>query len=96
MLGTVICDLQVVSLSSCLVVWLHQLPLMCSATLSALQMQKSQYQNTQLLDMILHILVLEGHVLCEHVGILFACLCRQSSVASKSMFIFACLESSGN
>lgn len=63
MLGMVICDLEVVSLLTGAVIWLHQLPLMSSLTISALQMQKAQYLNTQLLDMILHILVLEVHVL---------------------------------
>lgn len=63
MLGMVICDLEVVSLLTGAVIWLHQLPLMSSLTISALQMQKAQYMNTQLLDMILHILVLEVHVL---------------------------------
>lgn len=63
MLGTVICDLEVVSLLSGAVTWLHQLPLMSSATISALQMQKAPYPNIQLLDMTLHILVLEGWVL---------------------------------
>lgn len=79
MLGTIICGLEVVSLLSGLVIWLHQLPLMSSATINALQMQKTQCQNTQLLDVILHILVLEG--LCERVGVLI-CLSLQAIISN--------------
>lgn len=81
MLDTVICGLEVVSLLSGLVIWLHQLPLMSSATINALQMQKTQCQNTQLLDVILHILVLEGCILCERVGFL-VCLSLQAIISN--------------
>lgn len=50
---------------------------MSSGIITALPMQKDEYQNMQSLGMTLRILVLDGCVLYVCVGFLLACLCRQ-------------------
>lgn len=68
---------------------------MSSAIVTALSTQKPKYQNTQSLDMILHILVLDGCVFMWMCWV-FVCLSLQAIMSNflKNMFIFACLDSS--